>query len=209
MLPLKIGLTGGIASGKSKVCSLFSSYGIDVIDADKIARELFRDGSPLLQDLREKFGDEIFTERGVLDRRKLRNIVFSDKDALQWLNNFTHPKVAQEMHKQFESSNSAYVVFDIPLLINKVGRVPSHLKPFIDRVLVIDIDESRQIERLVERDKISVEQAKKVLLNQSTTKQKLALADDIIDNNSDISALSTQVEKLHQRYLNLAQTIKN
>jgi len=204
---LKVGLTGGIASGKSQVSNLFSSLGIAIIDADEIARALFKDSSPLLSELREKFGPDIFLPNGSLDRKALGKIVFNSKESLYWLNQLTHPLVSEEIDSQLEEVTSSYVILDIPLLINKEGVIPNHLKQRVDRVLVIKTDLETQIKRLCQRDGISEKDALLILDNQSTLKQKLVLADDVIDNNGEIEQLTPQVEDLHQYYLKVSSSL--
>ncbi|TQV71379.1 dephospho-CoA kinase [Aliikangiella marina] len=203
---LKIGLTGGIASGKSTVSGLFASRQITIIDADKIARDLFKADSPLLKDLRERFGDSIFIATGELDRKALGSIVFSSPEALKWLNDFTHPKVAAEIKKQLSQARSPYVILDIPLLIKEDGTIPLHLKQVIDRVLVVDVSEATQISRIISRDKVDRAHALRIINSQSTREQKLKLADDVIDNNLDLSHLESQVKLLHNHYLGLAKS---
>ena len=206
--PLKIGLTGGIASGKSSVSQIFAANGIDIIDADKIARELFDDGSSNLEYLRDHFGEQIFTKTGSLDRKALGAIVFADDAQLAWLNNFTHPLVHKEMLAQIRKAESNYIILDIPLLVNSKGSIPDHLKTLIDRVLVIDVALETQLKRLLDRDSIALSKAKDIIRNQSTREQKLRFADDIVDNNSHIDKLRPQVEKLMLRYNALASSHK-
>lgn len=204
MNQLKIGLTGGISSGKSSVSRLFKQHNIALIDADQIARDLFAPNAPLLISLKNKFGNDIFFPNGELDRKKLGKIVFNSKEDLAWLNHLTHPKVSENIKQQLALAKSPYVVLDIPLLIDKSGQVPAHLTSFIDRILVVDITEENQINRLCARDNLSKPDAQSIISNQSTREQKLALADDIIDNNGDFNKLETQVEQLHNYYLTLS-----
>jgi dephospho-CoA kinase len=198
---LKIGLTGGIASGKSQVCRYFTELGIEVIDSDKVARELFKPKSAHLEKLKAQFGEQIFLSNGELDRKALGKIVFSDQQLLDWLNQFTHPLINTEMKRQLANSQSAYVVLDIPLLINKQGNIPEHLNSLIDRVLVINTDLETQIDRILKRDRISEKEALNIINAQSTIQQKLLLADDIINNNASLQELNQQVNRLHEQYL--------
>lgn len=200
---LKIGLTGGIASGKSLASQYFRSLKIEVIDADLIAHQLFEAGSPHLTKLKNHFGGKVFTTSGELDRKLLRNIVFSDPKALAWLNAFTHPLVAIEMERELLASTSPYVVLDIPLLINKQGVIPEHLATKIDRVLVIESSVKTQLKRLTTRNSITTSDAMKIIETQSSWKQKIALADDVIENNGSTESLKTKIEELHQRYLSM------
>lgn len=208
MSPLRIGLTGGISSGKSLVSSLFADRAIPIIDADKIARDLFRPGSHLLNNLREKFGDSIFYDNHELNRKALGNIVFNSKTALKWLNQLTHPEVSKQIQRELDSLHSPYVILDIPLLIDVTGKIPIHLKEFIDRVLVINVNLETQLKRLCHRDQISLTDAQAIIKNQSTLEQKLALADDIIDNNGSVEQLEHQIKQLHQYYLSLTHISK-
>ncbi len=204
---LKIGLTGGIASGKSHVSSLFAKLGITIIDADKIARGLFADKSPYLTDLKNKFGKTIFNDDNSLNRSALRNIVFNDPHNLKWLNQFTHPKVTEQIDKELKLASSPYVILDIPLLIDLSGNIPAHLNERIDRVLVISVKQQTQIKRLCARDNISTSDALKIISSQSSLKQKLAHANDTIDNNGQILDLDPQIKQLHQQYLKLAASL--
>lgn len=199
---LKVGLTGGIASGKSLVSHYFAKLGVDVIDADKIAKELFRTNSPHLKSLKDQFGDSIFFTNKELNRKMLGKIVFSNKNQLKWLNDFTHPLINAEMKKQLSQSQSPYVILDIPLLINQQGEIPGHLALLIDRVIVINVDVETQIKRILERDKISKQEALNIINSQSSIQLKLALADDVINNTGSISELRERVIQLHQQYLN-------
>ena len=201
--PIVIALTGGIASGKSSIARMFSDLGVTIIDSDRIARELFKPDSIHLAKLKTEFGNHIFFENGELNRKALGKIVFSNPDKLNWLNNFTHPLVFQEINKQLENAKSNYVIVDIPLLIKLDGKISKQFKSIIDRILVVSTPEKVQIERLIKRDKISTERALDILNTQSTLKQKLALADDVINNSSTLSELRQQVVKLNDKYCKL------
>jgi len=205
--PLIIGLTGGIASGKSQVCKIFAELGIKIIDSDQIAKELFDVNSPHLTTLRNRFGNDIFFADKSLDRKALGNIVFSDPEQLNWLNNFTHPLIFNEIKQQLSLATSDYVIIDIPLLIDSNGDVSTRFAEIIDRILVINTSAENQLKRLLLREDISPEQAHKIINSQSSLEQKLKLADDIIDNNASIENLKTQVEKVHKKYLLLLQTL--
>jgi dephospho-CoA kinase len=206
---LKIGLTGGIASGKSQVSRLFSKLKIDVIDADEIARSLFKTGSPLLASLKARFGENIFNDDTSLNRKALGKIVFNNPDDLKWLNQLTHPEVSKEINRQLLKVSSPYVILDIPLLVDKSGLIPEHLKQLVDRVLVIDTNLENQLIRLCARDNISIEEAQAVINTQSSLDQKLEFADDVICNNTELSALESQVELLHNQYIVLAKSLAN
>ncbi|PCI65111.1 MAG: dephospho-CoA kinase [Gammaproteobacteria bacterium] len=197
---LKIGLTGGIASGKSLVSHYFLELGIEIIDADQIAKNLFRAKSKHLIPLIEHFGKKIIDNNGELNRKALGKIVFSDPVQLNWLNQYSHPLVNLEMKQQLSKVKSQYVILDIPLLIDKGSEVPSRLRSFIDRILVVKTEQERQIERIISRDGRSKEDALAIINNQSSLKEKLALADDVIDNNKTKKDVKKQVSNLHTFY---------
>jgi len=197
---LKIGLTGGIASGKSLVSQYFSELGIDIIDADQIARDLFKPNSIHLVALTEHFGNHILDHHKELNRKALAKIVFSDSSQLEWLNQLSHPLVNKEMKAQLNNVKSNYVILDIPLLIDKGAKIPSRLKPFINRVLVVKTDIETQIERIIERDNRTKKEALAIINSQSSIKEKLALADDVIDNNQTKQDVKIQVNDLHSLY---------
>lgn len=201
MPKLVIGLTGGIASGKSQVSCYFKSLNIDVIDADQIARELFADNSPHLETLREKFGDSIFSHDGSLNRKALGTIVFSDQEKLQWLNHLTHPLIAEQILEQLSGSSSPYVILDVPLLVKKDGTIPNYLRQIINRVLIVDVTPKNQLNRVTSRDRISEDHAKKIISSQASAEQRKACADDTIDNNGSLQSLEEQVKRLNDSYL--------
>ena len=197
---LKIGLTGGIASGKSLVSGYFLELGIEVIDADKIAKDLFKAESKHLIPLIKHFGNNILDSNGELNRKALGKIVFSEPEQLNWLNQYSHPLVNQEMKRQLSSIQSQYVILDIPLLIDKGSKVSSRLHQFVDRILVVKTESDKQIERIITRDGRSKEEALDIINNQSSLKEKLALADDVIDNNKSKQVVKEQVSSLHTFY---------
>jgi dephospho-CoA kinase len=193
--PLRIGLTGGIASGKSTVAELFADLGVAVIDTDLIAREVVRPGQPALTEIRNFFGDSVFNKDGTLDRSALRQQIFSNDPARAQLEAILHPLIQEETIQRIHTASGSYVVIVVPLLAN------SPLRKHIDRVLVVDCDEATQIERLLARDAETEDQARRILAAQASREQRLQIADDVIHNNSTIEALSTQVSALHDSYL--------
>jgi dephospho-CoA kinase len=194
---LRIGLTGGIASGKSAVANEFASLGIPVIDADLISRELVEPGQPALVKLVEMFGKGVLDHSGHLDRRHLREIVFTDTVQRKRLEDVLHPAVRAELSRRSMESTGPYQVLVVPLLIeNRLG----HL---VDRILVVDTPESTQMERLQARDLIDPEQARRMLAAQTNRASRLVEADDVIVNTGSLSDLKLQVAALHQRYLGL------
>ena len=195
---LRIGLTGGIASGKSTAADLFAARGVPIIDTDKIARDVVEPGQPPLERLVERFGRGILTPDGHLDRPKLREIVFSDPKARADLEALTHPAIGSAVEALAAAAGGPYQILVIPLLVEKglAGR--------LDRVLVVDCPEQMQLERLQKRDGSSSEQARAMLNAQASRAERLKAAHDVIHNESDVVALREQVATLHQRYLDLA-----
>ncbi len=196
----KVGLTGGIASGKSRVADLFAALGVTVIDSDVIAREVVAPGSEGLAAIVQRFGPTVLAADGQLDRRALRLIVFSDPAARHDLEAITHPRIRSRMALLNQTAPGPYVINAIPLLAETGGR-----RDF-DRVLVVDCPEALQIVRVMARDHIDEKAARAVLAAQAPRAARLAIADDIIVNDGDLEALETAVRSLHRRYLELAGT---
>lgn len=199
MSHLLVGLTGGIGSGKTQVSDLFAAQGISVIDADIVARELVAPGMPALQAIRERFGDTVMDTNGELNRRQLRELVFSDPEQKAWLDNLLHPLIRKELIKQAEEAPSEYAILAVPLLVE------NQLNKLTDRTLVIDVEPQKQLERVVSRDHVSEQQVRSIISHQASREARLALADDVIDNNGEMSQLAPQVHKLHEKYLKLAK----
>ncbi|WP_256383598.1 dephospho-CoA kinase [Photobacterium toruni] len=197
-----IGLTGGIGSGKTTVANLFGAYGIDLIDADIIAREVVAIGSVGLAAITEKFGNGILLTDGNLDRHQLRATIFSDPHLKNWLNQLLHPLIREKMLADIKRATSPYCLLIVPLMIE------NNLQSMTDRLLVVDVDQQTQIMRTQQRDNVSLEQIKNIVAAQASRQQRLDAADDIICNDGDNQALLTQVAQLHQYYLALAQTAK-
>ncbi|RKZ34523.1 MAG: dephospho-CoA kinase, partial [Gammaproteobacteria bacterium] len=196
--PLVIGLTGGIASGKSTAAEVFSELGVPVIDADTLTRELVEPGRPELEAIVNHFGEDVLDADGHLHRRDLRDRVFSDPNARRELEDILHPGVKRGMRDALAKIETPYCVLMIPLLVE------TGAWDFIDRVLVIDTEPSYQIRRTMERDHCDEDSVRSVLAAQASRETRLAAADDVIDNRGDPKALDTQVERLHQNYLELA-----
>ncbi|MFV0597601.1 dephospho-CoA kinase [Shewanella sp.] len=193
-----VGLTGGIGSGKTTVANLFAEEGVDLVDADVVAREVVAKGSKGLEAIITHFGTEILTAKGELDRAKLRQRVFSDEQERQWLNQLLHPMIRQEMLFQVENATSDYVIMVVPLLFE------NGLDRLVNRTLVVDISPELQISRTVKRDNVDATQVNNIINSQCSRSEKLARADDIIDNQGEISTLKQEVQALHQRYLQLS-----
>ncbi len=195
-----VGLTGGIGSGKTTVANLFAAEGITLVDADIVAREVVAPGSKGLEAIVTHFGAEILTPEGELDRAKLRQRIFSHPEEREWLNQLLHPMIRQEMLAQVEKATSAYVIMVVPLLFE------NGLDRLVNRTLVVDISPELQINRTVKRDNVDASQVNNIISSQCSRSEKLARADDIIDNQGEISTLKREVLALHQRYLQLSGT---
>lgn len=196
--PYRVGLTGGIASGKSTVANEFRRLGVEVYSADDIARELVVPGSPLLADLVHAFGPGILTTQGELDRARLRETVFADSGARARLNALMHPAIRARLFAHADAAAGTYVVLEIPLLVE------GGLEGEVDRVLVVDCPESVQLERLTSRDRVSAAQAMATLSAQATRADRRSVADDIVENSGSTDALRDAVRALHDRYRALA-----
>jgi dephospho-CoA kinase len=195
---LAIGLTGGIASGKSTASQFFQAQGIHVIDADIIARELVKPGQAALKQIVDSFGKDILDDKHQLNRTKLRDIVFNDQESRHKLEAILHPLIRAEMRKRLKTIDAPYCVLAIPLLV-ETGQTS-----LVDRVLVIDTDTELQIRRLRRRDGLDDRTIAAMLKAQATREQRLAIADDVISNNGSLDDFEHQLRKLHRRYLQLA-----
>jgi dephospho-CoA kinase len=194
----RVGLTGGIASGKSTAAGFFSALGVPILDSDTIAREVVEPGQPPLERLVERFGASILTPDGHLDRPALRNIVFSDPRARADLEALTHPAIGAAMEARSATAGGPYQILVIPLLVEK------NLSSHVDRVLVVDCDEALQVSRLRQRDGSTREHAEAILKAQAPRAARLEAADDVISNDADVDSVRKQVAALHARYLELA-----
>lgn len=193
-----VALTGGIGSGKSTVANEFAHLGINVIDADIIARQVVESGTPALATIAEHFGTAMLTPEGTLNRRALREKIFSHPDEKIWLNALLHPLIQQETQRQRQKITSPYALWVVPLLVE------NNLHHRADRVLVVDVTRETQIQRTLQRDHISREQAENILAAQATREARLAIADDIINNNGAPDTIISDVARLHAHYLELA-----
>ncbi|HSD70127.1 MAG TPA: dephospho-CoA kinase [Woeseiaceae bacterium] len=196
---LKIGLTGGIASGKSTVSDMFAEYGVPVIDTDRIARDIVRPGMPALDKIRQRFGDEVIAADGSLDRGELRRLAFDNEQSRKALEAILHPKIRSETVARSKAAGGPYQIIVVPLLVE------SALKSFVDRIVVVDCDPQTQLQRLLSRDDETIEQAQRMIAAQAAREERLAIASDVIDNNGDISDTRKQVEELHRRFLDEAE----
>ncbi|MAE02070.1 dephospho-CoA kinase [Pseudoalteromonas lipolytica] len=190
-----LGLTGGIGSGKSAVSAMFEKLGITVVDADIVAREVVEPGSVGLKKIVEHFGKTILTSEGVLDRAKLRGIIFDNETEKAWLNALLHPLIRESMLKQLQQATSDYVILVAPLLFE------NGLEKLCNHTLLIDVPVTTQITRTSARDNVSEAQAKKIIASQMSRADKQLKADDILDNDRALSEVAIDVKKLHQKYL--------
>ncbi|WP_429011597.1 dephospho-CoA kinase [Aeromonas veronii] len=194
-----VAITGGIGSGKTTIANQFAALGIDVVDADVIAREVVEPGTPALAAIADHFGPDVIEPSGQLDRRALRERVFSDPQAKGWLNALLHPLIRSEMLRQCAAASSPYCLLVVPLLVE------NKLTGLANRVLVIDVDEATQIERTCHRDGVSAEQAKAIIAAQASRSERLAAADDVIENyNGSEMTIKTRILALHETYLAIA-----
>ncbi|VAW55457.1 Dephospho-CoA kinase [hydrothermal vent metagenome] len=195
---LKIGLTGGIGSGKTAASEIFERLGIDIIDTDVISRQLINHDKPTIKIILNTFGENILTSDKSIDRKKLARIVFSDKDKKQLLENILHPKIRDEVNKQIlslsQSSAPNYIIVVIPLLLE------TGFNDIIDRVLVVLTDEGRRIDRVLQRDERNLDEIHSIITHQVRDETRIKAADDIITNNRDIKHLQSQVRQLDKKY---------
>ncbi len=194
-----VGLTGGIGSGKSLVASRFASHGINIVNADSLARDVVIKGSPALAEIALHFGQEILDAEGSLNRRKLRDIIFNSPAEKQWLEALLHPLINAEIRRQLQTSTSRYSILESPLLLE------TQQYQLVDRVLVVDTSELIQIERASRRDNSDPVQIKQIMASQLSRQDRCARAQDIIQNHGTPDELNQQVDKLHLLYSELAQ----
>ena len=196
-----VGVTGGIASGKSTVARAFAGLGVPWVDADDVAREIVEPGEPALAEIAERFGKRVLLDNGRLNRRELRAIVFADESERRWLESVTHPRIRQRLLAhldRLQAEGAPYVLLVSPLLFE------SGQSKMVDRCLVIDIPENLQIARTAARDDVDTEQARAIIAAQMSRRERLARADDVIDNAGSAEALVAQVAELDRRYREMA-----
>ena len=199
-----LGLTGGIGSGKTTVANIFAQLGIDIIDADIIARDVVAQGSPALYLISQHFGANTIQTNGQLNRALLRQKIFSNEADKLWLNNLLHPLIREQILSQAKASLSPYCIVVAPLLIE------NNLIPLVNRVLVIDVKESTQIERSTQRDSNSKEQIQAIINSQVSRQVRQAHADDLLNNDDcSITSLKESVAQLHQTYLMSSNTLNS
>jgi dephospho-CoA kinase len=196
--PLRVGLTGGVASGKSTVAKLFAARGVPVIDTDEIARDLVAPGQPALEKVVREFGSGVLDPEGQLDRRRMRELIFGDAGTRRRLEAILHPLILAEMERRSARAGGAYQVLVIPLLVEGAR------DEYVDRILVVDASPERQLERLLERDAEHPDQARAMIAAQARRETRMARADDVITNDGKVADLEAQVALLHGRYQELA-----
>lgn len=199
---LKIGLTGGIGSGKSTVAKRFADLGVPVIDMDVIAREVVLPGQAALDEIKAVFGNDICNENNQLDRRRLRDIIFSDAAKRTQLENILHPRIRAKVKTLLDKLDAPYCIIVIPLLFETRGR------DRIDRILVIDTTVEQQIRRTMQRDNMREDQVRNIIASQVDRQTRLDQADDVINNSGETGRLDVQVKQLHEQYLGLARNMR-
>ena len=197
--PFRVGLTGGIGSGKTTVCNLFAQLGVPIIDTDEISRTVVEPGSQGLKEIIDEFGINILNDDGSLDRQQLRKIVFNDTNLLSKLNSILHPLIYNTVEDEINLINYSYCIIAIPLLFETNGR------KHIDRVLLIDSPKKLQIERTIKRDDVSSDNVERIIESQMPREEKIKLSDDIIDNSYSLEYLSNEVTRLDKLYRTLSK----
>ncbi len=193
-----VGLTGGIGSGKSAASEYFEQLGIRVVDADIVARQVVSKGSPALDSIRQHFGEDILTPEDELNRARLRQIIFSQTEEKQWLEQLLHPLIRQQIERLLHTACGDYAILTSPLLIE------SKQLELTQRLVVVDVPTELQRQRACQRDNNSRQQIEAIMAAQLPRQERLALADDIIDNSGSLATLHQQISQLHHQYLQLA-----
>ncbi|MDG2958286.1 dephospho-CoA kinase [Exercitatus varius] len=198
-----VGLTGGIGSGKSTIANLFAELNVPIIDADVVARQIVKKGSPLLARIVDHFGPAVLTPEGELNRPFLRHLIFQNDTEKNWLNQLLHPAIREEMNAQLNAQTAPYTLFVVPLLIE------NKLSELCDRILVIDVQPETQLTRASRRDHSQRALIQKIMDSQVSRETRLSFADDVINNDGELAdhyhELRQNVLKLHRTYLDLAE----
>jgi dephospho-CoA kinase len=201
-----VGLTGGIGSGKSAVARLFAERGVAVIDTDAIAHALTATAGVAMSDIRAEFGAGVASADGALDRAAMRALVFADPSARKRLEAILHPMIRRESERQLLASSTdagfSYAILVVPLLVESGG-----YRKRVDRIAVVDCAETTQIARVMSRNGLARDQIERILAAQATRAERLAAADDVIDNNGALAALAPQIERLHRQYLTSSRPV--
>jgi dephospho-CoA kinase len=198
---LVVGLTGGIGSGKSAAAEAFQALGAHVVDTDAIAHELTQAGGAAMPHIVSLFGDAFVAQSGALDRAKMRERVFADPVAKQALEGLLHPMIRDESARRIRESRGPYVVHVVPLLIES-----KDYRQRVDRVVVVDAPEAQQVERVMRRSRLPEDEVRAIMRTQASRAERLAAADDVVDNSGTVDALRKQVAALHGKYLKMAAT---
>ena len=195
---LKIGLTGGIGSGKSTVAEIFSDLGITIIDADIIAHQLTQPGSDSFKEIKQLLGKEYITDSGELDRKKIAQTIFSNPSKKMALEKILHPRIKQRMLQEIEQAQpSHYIILVIPLLLE------SDFTDLVDRIIVVDTDDEIRIKRTQQRDSRTEEQIREIMSKQIDRDHRLQQADNILNNNGNLEDLNDAVNRLHRQYMTM------
>jgi len=198
MSPFVVGVTGGIGSGKTAATDHFAKLGICIVDADLAARVIMQPGAQALTAVAARFGEDILQPDGELDRAELRRIVFADPEQRRWLEQLTHPLIAAEIMAQIEAAQSSYVILASPLLLET-----SQLQ-LCNKIVVVDVPEEVQLQRAMARDGNDEVQIRRIMAAQMSRQERLAQADEVLDNSGSLAQLQAAVEQLHQRLLEQA-----
>lgn len=193
-----VGLTGGIGSGKTVASDRFEELGVKVVDADIASRVVVEIGKPALSSIEDEFGSDVISDDGSLNRAKLREIIFKDDEAKSWLESLLHPLIGQHILDEIASATSRYVILVSPLLFETTQF------QMCNRTLLIDVPKDIQILRTAKRDKVPESQVEKIIASQMDRDQKIGKADDVIVNDGEIGDLISKIDKIHQRYIELA-----
>jgi dephospho-CoA kinase len=193
--PYVVGLTGGIGSGKSTVTRLLIGFGIEVIDADEVSRDVVIPGSSALAALAERFGTKILNADGTLKRERLRGLIFTDAEAKRWVEDLLHPAIRTRILERIERSTRPWLMLSVPLLLENKAAYD-----FVDRVLVVDVPESIQLQRTMLRDNATKDEVTRIMQSQLSRNQRLAAADDVVENSGDPLQLQEQLLRLVKRY---------
>ena len=192
-----VGLTGGIGSGKSAAAAMFRAWGIEVINADALAREVVEPGQPALNDIAAHFGSDILTAESYLDRAALRRIVFSNPEQKSWLENLLHPLIAVLLQQRLNATESPYTILESPLLLE------TEQYKLVERVLVIDASEEIQMDRTVKRDGSDEGVIRSIIASQTDRAKRIQHADDLVSNEEGLEQLRAKIEVLHNKYIGL------
>ena len=196
---LVVGLTGGIGSGKSTIADMFADLGVPIIDMDRIARKIVEPAQPALAQIKQAFGEKIVDVNGHLNRQQLSKIIFDSAEKRHQLEAILHPLIRQETERQLAELKATYCIVVIPLLLE------SDQRNLVDRILVVDVSESLQITRTMQRDDISADQVRKILAAQVQRDSRLNVADDVIDNSFEMDDIRARVKELDQQYRALSE----